>query len=172
MFLSWDVGAHFFVSEENSASVTSALKIIRKWEPNWQPRYMLSDQSSIENKSINMAFPGITRGEQNCDVILCSVHIMRTWKLKIYVKETEAKMIQAMHNRTQIGCDALIEDTIATCPVSPVAKYVRTYHSNNTEKWAFWARQHSPLLLQVTSTNALESYHSELKRLTRASFGI
>jgi hypothetical protein len=97
---------------------------------------------------------------------------MRTWKLKIYVKETEAKMIQAMHKRTQIGCDALIEDAIATCPVSTVAKYIKTYYSKNTKKWALWARQYSPLLLQVTSTNALESYHSELKRLTRVTFGI
>ena len=35
-----------------------------------------------------------------------------------------------------------------------------------------WTRQHSPLLLQVTSTNPLESYHSELKRLTSSSHSL
>ncbi|RGB41263.1 hypothetical protein C1646_810793 [Rhizophagus diaphanus] len=34
------------------------------------------------------------------------------------------------------------------------------------------ARQHSPLLLQVTSTNQLESYHSELKGLTSLKYGL
>ncbi|PKK56629.1 hypothetical protein RhiirC2_858535 [Rhizophagus irregularis] len=39
-------------------------------------------------------------------------------------------------------------------------------------EWALWARQHSPLLLQVTSTNPLESYHSEIKRLTSSKHGL
>ncbi|CAG8649939.1 1040_t:CDS:1, partial [Dentiscutata heterogama] len=34
------------------------------------------------------------------------------------------------------------------------------------EKYALWARQHSPLLLQVTTTNPLESYYSEFKKTT------
>ena len=42
----------------------------------------------------------------------------------------------------------------------------------NTQQWALWARQHSPLLLQVTSTNPLESYHSELKRSSSPKYGL
>ena len=38
--------------------------------------------------------------------------------------------------------------------------------------FALWARQHSPLLLQVTFTNPLESYHSELKRTTSFLYGL
>ncbi|KAG9062263.1 hypothetical protein KI688_006595 [Linnemannia hyalina] len=54
-----------------------------------------------------------------------------------------------------------------------VIKCIRRY-SKNTKQWALWARQHSPLLLQVTTTNPLESYLSELKRAsskTHALFG-
>ncbi|PKK73282.1 hypothetical protein RhiirC2_776253 [Rhizophagus irregularis] len=39
------------------------------------------------------------------------------------------------------------------------------------EKWGLWARQHSPLLLQVTSTNSLESFHSELKKKSSSLHG-
>lgn len=46
--------------------------------------------------------------------------------------------------------------------VQDVVKTVKRY-SKNIEEWAVWARQHSPLLLQVTTTNPLESYHSGSK---------
>ncbi|CAB5210279.1 unnamed protein product [Rhizophagus irregularis] len=32
-------------------------------------------------------------------------------------------------------------------------------------KWALWTQQHSPLLLQVTTTNPLESYHSACHKI-------
>ncbi|CAG8728866.1 13621_t:CDS:2, partial [Rhizophagus irregularis] len=50
--------------------------------------------------------------------------------------------------------------------------YIRRNYMRNTQQWALWARQHSPLLLQVTSTNPLESYHSELKRKTSSLHGL
>ena len=73
-------------------------------------------------------------------------------------------MILAMHKKTKIGCEQLLQDAVNTCPVPAISKYIEKNYKKNTHQWALWARQHSPLLLQVTSTNALESYHSELKR--------
>jgi len=168
----WDVGGHIFVSNEDSATVSTGLKLIRRMASRWQPRYMLCDQSSIEANGISVAFPGIRAGEQDCDVILCTVHTMRTWMKKIYHPPTRAKMILAMHKRTQIGCDMLIQEAIDTCSVEAVTQYIRRYCRNNTRKWALYARQHSPLLLQVTSTNALESYHSELKSIASITHGL
>ncbi|PKY62263.1 hypothetical protein RhiirA4_432418 [Rhizophagus irregularis] len=92
----WNVGAHFFVSKEDSVTIAEGLKIVRRFARHWSPRYFLSDQSNIESNSIRMAFPGLKNGEQDCDVIFCT----------------------------------------------------------------------------VTSTNALESYHSELKRLTSPQHGL
>ncbi|PKC57479.1 hypothetical protein RhiirA1_472440 [Rhizophagus irregularis] len=146
----WDVGAHFFVSNESCETVSQALKIIRDNYCHWSPRYILSDQSSIEAKSIKKAFPGINGGEQECEVILCVVHIMRT----------------------KIGCEKLIQEAIDNCAVSSIQNYIKRNYMKNTERWALWARQHSPLLLQVTSTNPLESYHSEIKRLTSSKHGL
>ncbi|RHZ86839.1 hypothetical protein Glove_43g6 [Diversispora epigaea] len=106
----WDIGGHFFVT----------------------------DQSSIEAKSIVMAFPGLQKGEQECDIIFCTVHVMRTWMNKIYDPKTRNKMVHAMHKRTKIGCEMLIQQSIE----------------------------------ELTSTNALESYHSELKRTTSSQHGL
>ena len=63
------------------------------------------------------AFPGIDRDEQTCDVILCTVHVMPTWMSKIYHPATRNKMTLAMHKRTEIGCEALVWEAIAECPV-------------------------------------------------------
>ncbi|CAB4388177.1 unnamed protein product [Rhizophagus irregularis] len=126
----------------------------------------------IEAKSIKKAFPGINGGEQECEVILCVVHIMRLWMSKIYDKKTRDVMVAAMHKRTKIGCEKLIQEAIDNCAVSSIQNYIKRNYMKNTERWALWARQHSPLLLQVTSTNPLESYHSEIKRLTSSKHGL
>ena len=169
----WNIGAHFFVSSEDSDTVAEALKIIRrKYSCHWSPRYILSDQSSIEIKSIKEAFPGINAGEQECEVILCTVHIMRTWMTKIYEKKTRDVMVAAMYKRTKIGCEQLVQDAVENCTVPAIQNYIKRNYMKNTQQWALWARQHSPLLLQVTTTNPLESYHSELKRLTSPLHGL
>ena len=84
----WDVGAHFFVSNEDSDTIMQSLKIVRQFAHHWSPRYFLSDQSNIESNSIKMAFPGLKNGEQEYDIFFCTVHVMRTWMSKIYNKKT------------------------------------------------------------------------------------
>ncbi|PKC58464.1 hypothetical protein RhiirA1_541059 [Rhizophagus irregularis] len=81
-------------------------------------------------------------------------------------------MIAAMHKRTKISCKKLIQEAINNCPVPTIQNYIRRNYMRNTQQWALWACQHFPLLLQVTSTNPLESYHSELKRKTSSLHGL
>ncbi|RHZ87037.1 hypothetical protein Glove_41g138 [Diversispora epigaea] len=88
----WDVGAHFFVSSEDSDTISEALKIVRRFALHWKPRYFLQDQSNVEENSIKLAFPGLKNGE----TIFCTVHLLRTWMNKIYDVNTRKKMIQAM----------------------------------------------------------------------------
>ncbi|CAG8820899.1 8940_t:CDS:2, partial [Cetraspora pellucida] len=168
----WNVGAHFFVSSEDSDMVAEALLIVRKKCCRWSPRYMLLDQSSIEAKSIKKTFPGITASEQECQIIFCIVHVMRTWMQRIYEKEIHDIMIVAMHKRTKVGCENFVQDAISRCSVPAIKNYIKRNYMNNTQQWGLWARQHSPLLLQVTSTNPLESFHSELKKITSSLHGL
>ena len=41
--------------------------------------------------------------------------------------------------------------------------YIRTYWQDMSKKWAMYARNRSPLLEQVTPTNAAEAWHRQLK---------
>jgi len=81
-------------------------------------------------------------------------------------------MIAVMHKRTKIGCEQLVQNAINKCPIPAIQNYIKRNYLKNTQQWALWACQHSPLLLQVTSTNLLESYHSELKSLTSSLHGL
>jgi hypothetical protein len=91
---------------------------------------------------------------------------------RIHEKKTRDTMIAAMHKRTKVGCESLVQDAVNCCPVPSIQNYIKRNYVKNTEKWGLWARQHSPLLLQVTSTNPLESFHSELKIITSSSHGL
>ncbi|CAG8774189.1 9157_t:CDS:2 [Cetraspora pellucida] len=68
-------------------------------------------------------------------------------------------MVQAMHQRTKAGCEDIVHDAISTCPVQANANYITRNYLKNFRQWVLWARQHLSLLLQITSTNSLESFH-------------
>ena len=95
---------------------------------------MLLDQSSVEANSIAATFPGLCAGEQECDVLLCTVHVVRTWIKNIYHGPTLNKMTYAMHKMTQIGCEALVQNAIANCPVQANAKYIFQNYAKNMKK--------------------------------------
>jgi hypothetical protein len=168
----WVVGAHFFLAGEDGRAIANGLREIRRLVPNWQPRYMLVDQSSIECSGIMEAFPGVANGEQQCSILWCSVHVMRTWMRKVTHTGAKSKMLLAMHKKTKVGCQEMIEQAISCCDAPHVQRYITRNWTKNSDKWARHARMHSPLLLQVTSTNALESYHSELKTRTAKIHGL
>ncbi|CAB4379012.1 unnamed protein product [Rhizophagus irregularis] len=150
----WNVEAHFFFGNR------------------WKPRYFLADQSHVEANSIKIAFPGLKYGEQECDIIFYTVHVMRTWMSKIYDSKTRQKMIYAMHKITKVGCESIIQQAIDEYPVPTIKQYIKRNFMKNTHQWALWAQQHSLLLLQVTTTNPLELYHSELKKSTSPKYGL
>ncbi|GET03357.1 hypothetical protein GLOIN_2v1775727 [Rhizophagus clarus] len=148
----WNVDAHFFISSEDADTVAEALTIIHNKCCRWSPRYILSDQSNIEAKSVTKSFSGMAAGEQECQVLLCVVHIMRTWMQKIHKKKPRDIMIAAMHKRTKIGCESLIQDAINHCSVPSVQNYIKRNYAKNTEKWEF--------------------FHSELKKVISSLYGL
>ncbi|CAG8502496.1 6013_t:CDS:2, partial [Scutellospora calospora] len=168
----WNISAYFFVSKEDSSTVAEALKIIKRLGCNWKLRYFLIDQSSIESNAITLAFPGLQAGEQECSTIFCTVYVMRTWMSKVYEVKTRNEMIRAMHKQTKIGCEEVVQQAADKCPIPTIQRYIVRNYKKNTHQWALWACQHSPLLMQVTSTNPIESYHSELKRTTSPHHGL
>jgi len=85
---------------------------------------------------------------------------------KVYKVKTRNELIRAIHKQTKIGYEDVVQQAVNKCSVPAIQRYIVRNYKKNTHQWALWARQHSPLLMQVTSTNPIESYHTELKRTT------
>jgi len=172
-FDSWLPGGHFFVSGEEHDIVAKGIQILKHWASTWKPRYFLIDQSAIEEKAIKNTFPGIIAGEQNVNIYYCTWHCQQTLERQLSSYEkTYNLMIQAIYKTTHIGCENLIDEAIKHTPLDNKKTYLRRYWRGNTDKWGMWSRQHSPLLLQMTATSPVESYHANLKWKGNASFGL
>ena len=133
----------------------------------WRPRYVLTDDSAIEQRAIRLAFPRLNAGEQEVTHLLCSVHSNRTL-LRRFGSTAHKPIYQllkyAMYCFTGIKNQELCEQAIEIAGQDlELVKYIRNNWLQIASKWAMYARQHSPLLLQVTTTNACEAWHRKLK---------
>jgi hypothetical protein len=156
--------AHCVVDRENSETLSKALEIIKTW-CRWRPRYVLTDDSSIEQLAVRKAFRGLEAGEQEVAHLLCTVHSMRTLQRKFSsaaCKRVFDLLRQAMFTFTGIKCEELCRAAVNAAPEA-MRSYVVTHWLETRAKWAMYARQHSPLLLQVTTTNPCEAWHRKLK---------
>ena len=167
----WIPTAHLVVERENGEIIAKGLKHIKKWwKGSWNPRYVLTDDSVIEQRAIRLAFLGLSAGEQEVEHLLCSVHSNRT--LLRPLGSTANKPIyhllkHAIYCVTKIKNRELYDEAVQVAgtidPSGNTAKYVQTYWHQTASKWAMHARQHSPLLLQVTTINSCEAWHRKLK---------
>ncbi|KAK9234900.1 hypothetical protein V1525DRAFT_349316 [Lipomyces kononenkoae] len=68
-----------------------------------------------------------------------------------------------VNKTTDIGCDKEIELAIRAIPSEDIKNYIRREWQSRKKMWAMFARQHSPLLLQVSTKNAVEAFHRIIK---------
>src|SRR5258706_6520741 len=91
---------------------------------------------------------------------------MRTLKRRFSSREDTVifnLLRHAMFCLTGLKCEELCNQAISYARDQKTKAYIRTYWQETSRKWAMYARQHSPLLLQVTTTNSCEAWHRKLK---------
>ncbi|KAF8428713.1 hypothetical protein EV426DRAFT_711386 [Tirmania nivea] len=102
---------------------------------------------------------------ENGDIIAEGLRTIKKWCNNKW-QPVYRLLKQAMYCFTQIKNQELCMQAIATASSmndQETAKYIQTHWLQTASKWAMYARQHSPLLLQVTTTNACEAWHRKLK---------
>jgi hypothetical protein len=75
-------------------------------------------------------------------------------------------MYKAMARTTKPGCLEDLETALSFAKSSKLKvtyEYLKTYWKNDPARWGMFARQHSSLLLQNSTTNPIESYHRDIK---------
>jgi len=130
----------------------------------------MNNDSAIEQRAIRRALPGLNTGEQEVTHLLCSIHSNRTL-LRRFGSDDNKPIYQllkhAMYCFTEVQnrdlCEQAVTAATAIDNTGNTTKCVQTYWLQTASKWAMYARQHSPLLLQVTTTNACEAWNRKLK---------
>lgn len=76
-------------------------------------------------------------------------------------------MAALCNRRTKFGAIESTNQAIKLASNPESAKYIERNWLPEIEKWGNYAREHSPLLLQVTTTNPIEAFHRSLKSLAK-----
>ena len=69
----YTVVAEFIVQVETAAHIEAALTILKKWNPTWQPKFIMCDYSEAEIMSMESAFPSTI-------VYICDFHREQCWE--------------------------------------------------------------------------------------------
>lgn len=65
--------AEFLCQNEDSVSIEEALRILKTWNPSWNPKYFMVDCSLAEIDAIEKSFPNIS-------VYICDFHRIQAWQ--------------------------------------------------------------------------------------------
>ena len=176
-------GAHMLTAREDSDIVTAGLQTvsfypfgdytnnstlqIKRWCHNrWHLHYILTDDSAGEQSAVRKAFPGLSAGELEVTHLLCKVHSLRTLRKALSGeanRRCREHLMAALYNqKTKPGCEESIQAAI-NAALEPRRSYIEKEWWVTRAEWANYARCHSSLLLQVPSTNVVESWHASLK---------
>ena len=71
--VNYAVVAEFIVQSELANEIADALRIIKQWNPEWNPPFFMSDYSEAEHLAITQVFP-------QCTVYLCDFHREQAWE--------------------------------------------------------------------------------------------
>ena len=159
---------HCLVERENSPILTAALKKLQFWSENkWRMAYALTDNSVVEQRAVKNAFPLHTEVDSHLHGhLLCTVHSDRTLQRR-FKTQIDSELLQcmrkAMFSYQESQCTALCYEAIGLARSDKDKKYLEKEWLNTRQQWAMFARQHSQILRQVTTTNPLEAWHEKLK---------
>ena len=164
---SWIPGAHMLSSNEDGDIIGEFLRQIKRWSRAWRLRYIITDDSAAEQRGVSLAFRGLIDGEMEVTHLLCRTHSERTLNRKLVgpnCKNAKKHLYDALYFRkTELGCDDSLKKALAAAPEEK-RQYIDREWVQTKSKWANYARQHSCILLQCMTTNAVESWHASIKK--------
>ena len=72
MNVGYSVVAEFIVQSESADNIEEALQKLKSWNPDWNPRFFMSDYSEAELAAVQHVFP-------STKVYLCDFHCEQAW---------------------------------------------------------------------------------------------
>ena len=164
---SWIPSAHMLTAHEDGDIIGAFLRQVKRWTRAWRLRYIVTDDSAAEQRAVSLAFRGLIDGEMEVSHFLCRTHSERTLNRKLAgaaCRTAKRHLYDALYFRkTKMGCDDSLKKAMRSAPEEK-RQYIEREWVMTKQKWANYARQHSCLLLQCMTTNAVESWHASIKK--------
>ena len=162
----WLPPAFFLAERQTGKLISESLTVIINWcggQRGWRLRYFQTDDSAAEQLGVRTAFSHL-QGENRILHLLCTRHFVETMRRKIPPQYSEARACfqAAIYNRSSRETCFESLDRAKACVPEHLARWIERQKSSS-EHWAHWGRRHMPLLLQASTTNPVEGWHSALK---------
>ena len=182
-YCKWIPCAHMLSSSEDGDIIARFLKQVQAWcLGEWRPHYIVTDDSAAEQRAVRMAFnQPVPADAWPVEHYLCTKHCEATLKRTLSAHPCQASythLINALYYRTtEKGGEEEIWKAVQRASDEKKREYILQNWWRPRRLWAHYARQHSPILLQVSTTNPVESWHSSLKKapedkLTMSKFNL
>ncbi|XP_047133431.1 uncharacterized protein LOC124811588 [Hydra vulgaris] len=153
--------------DETTEAITEALMCIKKWNPLFQPKFVLTDYSNEEINSLEYVFPG-------SNVLICDFHREQAWERWLSkitngcssVKEVvKLKLRQIANSKTEEICINAVnafKESEEWKNHPKLREYLKNTWLCNQKRWVFAFRQHR-LLRNVNTNNGTERQNQSLK---------
>ncbi|KAI8914169.1 hypothetical protein EDD86DRAFT_80962 [Gorgonomyces haynaldii] len=161
-FRCWLPAAQFWISKEHGDLYVQALKTLQDWTgQRWHPSAFLIHGSSIEARAIGQCF-------HSSRILRCTRHSTQTLKSKLsHIDDLMYLMERAIFAETQAECHRYIQECLEKCPYAELRRYVLTaWNVESSHIWSLHSRLDTPILREITTINACESYHSLVRQCT------
>ena len=130
-------------------------------------RYAIIDDSTIEQRTIQLVFKNLEIDEQIMSHFLCKTHFERTFNrqfAKDRCKKSKKHFYKTLYFRKiREDCENNINEIFVFVSDDKMHEYIKRKWWLTREKWINYVRQHSSLLFQCMITNAIKSWHHFFK---------
>jgi MULE transposase domain len=155
---SWIPCAYFFTKSLEAGVIVECLQQIRQWcegEGGWNLQYLLTDDSSAEQKGFHEGVHGMQPPVQ---CLLCTVHSQRTLRKNLGKSPALKHMVDALCvRRSKAECMESIQSALEVANERDKA-YIERNWKSCTSLWAHYVRDPVPLLLQVCDFSQFSLY--------------
>ncbi|XP_062583252.1 uncharacterized protein LOC134245018 [Saccostrea cucullata] len=157
----------FLVSSESKSCIKEGLNKLKQWNPNWSPKYFITDYDEREIQAIEEAF-------QDCFVYLCAFHREQAWtrwlkQIKNEVGRYQDDIIELMRKVANSPSECSYKEAVVDLRGHPHWQEnlkMRTWFEKKwlsvSNRWVKAFRDETVTL--ITTTNALERKHQEFKK--------
>lgn len=66
-YVGYSIVASFVVANENRENIKAGLQVVKEWNPDWNPKYFMTDFDEWEVLAVENTF-------KDCETLLCDFH--------------------------------------------------------------------------------------------------